>query len=584
MLSKLVLVITTLLLIFNTAKAEESYYCIQVESSRSPSYLIKKAKRLRKKKFPSVRVERINGIYTVRVGFWKHIQQAKEFLSLHNEDLKGSFVRKCYLKPERWIYPEKRSSKISPKNLVNKEKVKKNSKAKKKFVPEWEEDYKFVINQLRKAKKEEKIQVPPNPPSTQVKEEKVPPQNQAAFKGKWYNLSDARLVRGDITGECCNRERSLTDKFGYRFYYTLTPQTLLYGDFRLGLSYQRFRKESRKKGWFSIKELYLQKNFGDFWNLRLGRVPLREERSFYYYNEVDGLQVNYSSTLFDGMFFVGKRLNDNRFDNSDERIGINGYSYLILNGKYQYYYRNYLSLFYIKEYRGNSGKGVGDTFSVWRSSLSETNRSWIGVRLTGDRDNGNYWADLSFSWGADSIASSSYVDCSASKLITARNYTSTSGVGLELGVKRVYDGWGVGGRFAFGSKNFRLPRTANLKSYMFGFNRIRYYGELTDPDLKNVALLSLFGGKRLRPDLWIEANWVNYWKVNRSRNVSFSRYFCSRGSSNYLGSELDLMLDGALLGEGETNYWRYLVTAGYFIPASYGTSVLGITLRVKRYW
>ncbi len=587
MLSKVPFIAVASLLLFGVAKAEESYYCIQIESSPSSGSLIRKARELRREGFPSVRVERIGGLYTVRMGFWKHFREAESFFLSHRGELRGAFVRKCYLKPERWVYPERVAETSRIESIsAGRESSKRNAPAvKRKFVPEWEEEYRFVRDKLAEAERrnKEKVSLPPQRPSTPIGQPKEST-SQSRFTGRWYNFFDAGLIKGDVSGECCNRGRYLTDRLGYRFYYIFTPQTFLYGDLRLGLSYQRFRKESRKKGWFSIKELYLQRNFGDFWNLRFGRVPLRERRSFYYYNEVDGLQINYSSALFDGTFFVGKRLNDNRFDNSDERIGINGYSYLILNGKYQYHYRNYLSLFYVKEYRGNSGKGVGDTFSVWRSSLSETNRNWLGVRLTGDRDNGNYWADFSFSWGADSIASSSYIDCSASKLITARNYTRTSGFGLELGVKKVYEDWGVGGRFALGSKNFRLPRTANLKSHLFGFNRIRYYGELTDPDLKNVALFSLFGGKRLRPDLWLEANWVNYWKVNSSRTVSFSRYFCSRGSSNYLGSELDLMLDGALLGEGNTNYWRYLVTAGYFIPASYGTSVLGITLRVKRYW
>ena len=575
MLGRVSFIVTASILLFNVAKAEESYYCIQVESSQSPSYLVKKAKQLRKKGLPSVRVERINGFYTIRVGFWHHFRQAEDFLSHHSRDLKKSFVRKCYLKPERWIYPKKKSYYLERETT-------KNNKVKKKFIPDWEEEYKFVTGKLAESIRKEKENIILL--SKEVSEKEGKTSSQSRFKGRWYDFFDARLVKGDVSGKCCNRERSLTNRIGYRFYFTLTPKTFLYGDFRLGLSYQRFREETRKKGWFSIRELYLQRNIGDFWNIRLGRVPLRDRRSFYYYNEVDGLQLNYSSALFNGMFFIGRRLNDNRFDNSDERIGINGYSYLILNGNYQYRYGDNLSLFYIKEYRGNSGKGTGDTFSVWKSALSETNRNWIGIRLTRDKDNSNYWADLSFSWGADSIVSSIYPDCSASKLITARNYTKNSGVGLELGAKKSYGDWGIGGRFAFGSKNFRLPRTANLKSYMFGFNRIRYYGELTDPDLRNIALLSLFGGKRLRPDMWLEANWINYWKVSNNRNTSFSHYFCYRENSDYLGSELDLMLDGALLGEGDKNYWRYLLTAGYFIPGSYGTSVLGITLRVKRYW
>ncbi|WP_456456824.1 SPOR domain-containing protein [Thermovibrio sp.] len=82
--------------------SQKSYYCIQVASGKREEDLVKMAQKL--KDYPFVRVEKIGGIYTLRVGFWESSKDAVSVLRSLRKEFKGSFVRTCYYKPQRWSY------------------------------------------------------------------------------------------------------------------------------------------------------------------------------------------------------------------------------------------------------------------------------------------------------------------------------------------------------------------------------------------------------------------------------------------------------------------------------------------------
>jgi len=85
-------------------KENKSYYCIQVASDKKPTKLIEFTRNFYS--FPNVRVEKINNIYTLRIGFWEDRKKAKESLEEVKRRVKDAFLRRCAYKPNRWVYPE----------------------------------------------------------------------------------------------------------------------------------------------------------------------------------------------------------------------------------------------------------------------------------------------------------------------------------------------------------------------------------------------------------------------------------------------------------------------------------------------
>jgi len=83
----------------------EDYLCIQVASDRKPSWLIKISETL--KEFPFVRVEKIGRAYTLRVGFFKEKNEAKEILKKIKKRYPHAFIRTCAYRPKRWVHSKK---------------------------------------------------------------------------------------------------------------------------------------------------------------------------------------------------------------------------------------------------------------------------------------------------------------------------------------------------------------------------------------------------------------------------------------------------------------------------------------------
>ncbi|WP_456456229.1 hypothetical protein [Thermovibrio sp.] len=90
---------------------EKSFYCIQVLTTTELTKSELKLYNYMSKLFPSVRIEKIGKFYTLRVGFWRDINQAKLALKkFYKLGMNEVLLRKCYLIPRRWIYPQRNSN------------------------------------------------------------------------------------------------------------------------------------------------------------------------------------------------------------------------------------------------------------------------------------------------------------------------------------------------------------------------------------------------------------------------------------------------------------------------------------------
>ncbi len=83
--------------------ARETYYCVQMASSRKFEDLRRAIRYV--STFPYVRIEKIGDIYTLRAGFFKKRENAVKLLRRAREVFRDAFVRKCDLVPERIVLP-----------------------------------------------------------------------------------------------------------------------------------------------------------------------------------------------------------------------------------------------------------------------------------------------------------------------------------------------------------------------------------------------------------------------------------------------------------------------------------------------
>ncbi len=420
-----------------------------------------------------------------------------------------------------------------------------------------------------------------------------------------YIFLDGYYVRGLKPKNYCGRDgNAIIGRVGVRFSWQLSHSISLWGDIFAGVGHQSFAHSDIDKGWGDIRYLYLSTKsvyepdyFGYY--ASIGRLPVIEKRGFWFYNYLDGAKIGYKSTLLHWFLFAGTRLEDFRISNSDEKTNIQGYDYFIGYADYQYFYKQHIGLFYISE-RKNKFSNLNDV-SVWKGVRDKENINWAGLRLKGDvflrNTDTRYWLDIGYMWGKRGFANTKFNGCTAYKSTVYTEYKKERGLGLDLGGKALFGKTGIGLRFAMGQgvntlkrgKEFYLPRISNERERMFGLNRIRYYGELTNPDLNNLFILSVFGGYEFYENNWFEINVLKYLQYHTSKSLSFGRYFVSpNGNSRDIGYETDVMLDGEI--KTDSNKWRYLITGSVFLPGEAFNGLLdrrvayGIFLKIKRYW
>jgi len=416
---------------------------------------------------------------------------------------------------------------------------------------------------------------------------------------KYYVNLYTRVVDSLESGGCKLKGKDLVLKPGVRFAWSMTDELSLWGDLRVGGAYQEFLDTHRKKFWIDIRQLYVSNRpifnpnyYGYVFSF--GRVLISEPRGFWFYNSIDGIRLDYLSTLLSASLWLGKRISDVYVTNNEERSNVSGYTYLVGTVDYQYRYRQHIHLFYVKEYRGSSAS-VGDTFDVWSPIKEKENLNWIGGRWTYSREDKferkslNLWLDVGYMWGDKDVIYSLREGCTATSRVVSIASGSMDGGGFEIGGKYVDNDVGIGARLAGGTEYFYQPRLSSNREHLFGPNTIRYYGEYTNPDLTNTLIFSVFGGYQWKENHWIELNILKYNLVNKDLGTSFSRFFPSpNGKDGDLGWEIDFILEGE--EKDLSSRWRYYLIGSYFEPGSAYEGVsevdraYGLFLNIKRYW
>lgn len=150
--------------------------------------------------------------------------------------------------------------------------------------------------------------------------------------------------------------------------------------------------------------------------------------------------------------------------------------------------------------------------------------------------------------------------------------TNFYGYGFDLGATWKPDPWRLTLGYAFGSgdksststrdESFQQSGLQNDNDKVGGASSMRYYGEIVDPELSNLSILTAGLGFQILRRTTIELVWHRYQQVEAADALRDSSLDARpSGASTDLGQELDLLLSSKSL-----DGWEFKLLGGWFDP------------------
>jgi hypothetical protein len=297
---------------------------------------------------------------------------------------------------------------------------------------------------------------------------------------------------------------------------------------------------------------------GSPWSLQVGRVSLTERRAWWWDEDLDAVRLGYEGSNWTLDTGLARELG--RVYSKDPGIdpAQRGVNRLFGQASWKVAPRHTLDAFWLL---ARDGSGVQATPQPDEDATdpSDLRANWFGWRASGDirPENGyrlGYWADTAWLRGKETVTS--YEEDGDGRLVPGRSRTRTvRGNAWDLGATlslplalepRLSLGLaqGSGGvRSSSVDRNFRQTGLQENRARIGGIKRVHRYGELLQPELSNLRVLSLGAGLRLNEEASVEL------LVHRLRQVTPSAVFSGArlstdpaGRDVDLGREIDLLL------------------------------------------
>jgi hypothetical protein len=380
---------------------------------------------------------------------------------------------------------------------------------------------------------------------------------------------DVRAIYGEgIESNDSGRLRGSNEqlKLGVRYKHFFNHEFFLKADIR-GVYLHSLEKDDNSSEKISdarleVREFFFQKQ--DVFNdvpiaFLVGRKQFRDERAWWYSNQLDVVQVQYFTTLLKADISYGGRLFDERVITESENIGFEDSEFLIAHLDYHFYYQHHFQTFMVYQNDDFSNNQIGNVLNVNSTLNPELNLLWLGFRFNGlfslvDKSKLRYWLDVSTVNGSEREFVTSSISSTQTEIASIRDIDVSAGYAFDFGGawKTADDNWGFAANYAFGSgdssadnkqSSYRQPGIASNKGSAFGGQRYRIYGELLRPELSNLQLLSFSASRKINPSLWLQVTYFHYRQVQADKELRTSNLIISpNGESKNIGGEIDVML------------------------------------------
>lgn len=235
--------------------------------------------------------------------------------------------------------------------------------------------------------------------------------------------------------------------------------------------------------------------------------------------------------------------------------------------------------FYIRAYSNLPGDGIGSIYGLYQMgrNFGDPDLLWVGGALTGRTENDiKYWAEFAHVRGKE-------------------NNRDVRGFGLDVGLTKTFKQRRLNPRLtagiAFGSGDdgsgtdgaFRQTGIQDNSKRFGGRKSIRYYGEVFDPELSNLVVLTLGAGIDWLEDSTVDVMYHYNFQHRTSASIRDSALDQTpSGRSRDLGHEIDVIVAIREFENVEIDFF-----GGVFFPGSaFGpgrdmAGILGIELSIE---
>lgn len=320
--------------------------------------------------------------------------------------------------------------------------------------------------------------------------------------------------------------------------------------------------------------------------LQLGRQNVREVRAWWWDFDLDAARVYLDEGPFHAEVGLAKELG--RFSTLQSGIDPNfqGVQRFFGNASWLWASRQTLELLWLNQRDRSNAQSVGSFIPREYQDPSDANLTWIGVRALGQKtfeDYGamKYWLDYAWLTGDDraaryssngTVTSVAHRDVGATALDVGLSYQTrlparpsfTLGFARGSGDANVTDG---------GDGNYRQSSLQKNTGRFFGVTRFRYYGEILQPELANLNVVTAGVGLSLLNNSSVDLVYHRYWQsqaANSQRNVRIDAQ--PTGNARELGEELDLVF-----GFRDLRQWDFEIIGGMFKAGQAYGSLAGKT-------
>ena len=310
--------------------------------------------------------------------------------------------------------------------------------------------------------------------------------------------------------------------------------------------------------------------------IQVGRMNFRERRSWWWDDDLDAVRLQIVGSSLTAQVAWARELAptvvSREIDPAQEDV-----RRVLAHVGWRYLRRHNLELFYLNQ-RDDSETGVtGFLLPRDRRDGSDAQLRWIGLRASGNVRFGSegrfiYWFDTASVRGDERLVEYSSVNSTTSQIQGMRE-RRVSGHAIDFGAGLQLD-WTLRPSLNFGfarasgdadssdgvDRAFRQTGLEENKSRLLGVKRFRYYGELTQPTLANLEVLT--GGLGFRPtkESSVDLLMHRYRQSVAASTISGFRIGAPLdGTNRELGHEIDVVI-----AVRESKSWEFVITGATF--------------------
>ena len=345
------------------------------------------------------------------------------------------------------------------------------------------------------------------------------------------------------------------------------------GEFGRGSDDRRPKWElARGESWLFASNL-----FGSNFSAQIGRQNIREDRGWWWDDDLDALRVHFDRRGFHAELavaqdLIAKSTRERRIDADEKNV------FRLLGQTAWSWARDQILHGFVLFHNDHSARhSVGQLVNEDRFDDSDARLVWLGGRSTGRVGLGrlgklDYSLDAAWVVGRETVFDDDSVPGDL-KLVTERLTRTVNGWGLDSSLKWEIPLWieptlSLGYAVGFGDRNpndgrdgsFRQTGLQENKARFGGVYRLRYYGELLRPELSNLQIWSGALGIRFWRSSSIEFVYHYYRQVHAAdflRDVAIKADPMGRRLS--IGHEWD-----AIVGLREWKHVDLKVIGGFF--------------------